>query len=216
MRVFNKYKYYSKIYLNSYPLRILKFKRTKWKKVQKRLKFLSVKKCLIKHNSVVAIKGFWYKVKYFFKNKLKLKNQYKCKYDGFTHFKQKQKSDYNKLIPIFFFNEFLLEILLWQLGFFLSVYQAKEAVFFKLVLVNNAVYKRKQCLKKGDIITLKKNIKIKNNQVSKKVYYSFLELDFYTNTIILTKNILSVNNLDLSFIIQEKYDFYSFKNILKS
>jgi hypothetical protein len=130
------------------------------------------------------------------------------------------------LILTFIQPELRLDILLWRLKFFKSPYLARFAFQKNLILINQLnnfftsfnKYHFKRFLKKGDIISfkffLKYQYKLNLNAITKSLYLPTLfELDYYTNNIIILKD-LNLNFQDLNSLIKEPLNFYYFKNYL--
>lgn len=115
--------------------------------------------------------------------------------------------------------KFRLDILLWSLGFFNSIYESRNFIYNKYIILNSINYTQvNKIVNIGDIITVNlkptKHLNFKENN-SKKIMISknfnfFCEIDYYT------KNIIIINSF--SNIIKT-YDnpqiFYKKLNILK-
>lgn len=133
------------------------------------------------------------------------------------------------IIKFFVTPELRIDLLLWRLKFFASPFLSKFAFFNNLISINtqcsyNSFLKKKSkyffkhLLCAGDIITLhpkfqynyKKNVTL---SVSSFFLPSFIEIDYYTNTIILLKN-LNLNLKDLNSILKEPLKFYYFRNFI--
>lgn len=142
-----------------------------------------------------------------------------------------KKKNYNYSISLFFIKpEYRLDILLWRLKFFISPYLARFAIRNKNIflfknlnsfLMPEVILKFNKFLLQGDIIKLSFNYKFKFKQVLNhylKVIYipSFIDIDYYTNTIIILKNYTNFIGLDLNTVIKEPLYFYKFKNYILS
>ena len=113
-----------------------------------------------------------------------------------------------------FFNQVLIkqffkpEILLAKLNFFSSVDEAVQAMSNGNVLINSIKKKPNYFLKKGDIITFnfKEKCSLNKEILNKKFFFkkslfSFLEIDFFTKTIIVLKDVSDISNNDINLFI---------------
>ena len=177
----NKYKIYSKINsifaFSEFPsIRILKFKRSKWKAWKilflKKLQIINKKsfqsKRVIKSsfiNSSIFKQRFsvFTKLKKTYKIGLNLKNSFYQFFDGGLSIKYlkkqcllKKKIVYNFLIKPYY----KLDILLWKLKFFSSIRQAHQNIKSKKVLVNTKIVSNNFFLKKGDVIHITEEVTV--------------------------------------------------------
>lgn len=224
MRKINKFNFYlkEKLFVLSCPKKIQKFKRTKWvaylKIIKKNIKrtFFS-NAFLISQNKKLKKRGvLWEKRKLFFKNKLKVRRIFYHIYDeGFAKkdFKYVYKmSKHVQSSPSEFLKQNIIKleynfaILLFKLNFFFSLYEARKNIENGFVLLNGKKGAFNVYLKKGDIISFAKITNscktIIESQFQKRVFRPFVEIDFYTNTLIITKNIeeLSLEDLTLFYL----------------
>jgi hypothetical protein len=137
MRKYNKYKNFYKIgfLLKNFPLRIFKFKKSKWlnlkKKLTLRLKQQSIFNPIIKKNSFKN----WFRLKNFYKKTLENNLLLKTFYDKLIKIKdfKKKKNQYklkNDLIILTFLRfEYTIDNLLYRLNFLIG-YQQKPIVVF--------------------------------------------------------------------------------------
>ena len=174
-----KYKIYyqSKKILIEPSLRLLKFKRTKWKLIQENItkkaflfkkQFFFEKSKLNKPRYVknsfrnnfslkVRTKAF-IKLRSIFKLNLQAKRHYKQLFDNAISLQRLNllRSNFyktkftNTLIKPYF----KLDILLWKLHFYNSCYEAQQCINNGLILVNDIKVKPHFFLKKGDIIKI--------------------------------------------------------------
>jgi ribosomal protein S4 len=240
MRSQNKYKNYDQSVLISekFPLRILKFKNTKWKKVQKILlfkikkKFKSNKPKKFKSNLSVKVDfKIWEKVKSFYQNGRKVTNSIFNTLDKSLANSNLKKNLLNSKFSFEILDiyrqtllkpEFKLSILLWKLNFFSSSFQASQAISEKKIYINGIPVKTNFSLLKGDIIHLRAEIYKKNNDVRKsKIFFSpsdtilsFVELDYYSNAVVIVKNLEELSDQDLYFIKQEFYNLKKIKDYI--
>jgi len=206
MRIFKKYKSWSKISTNFFPLRILKFKKTKWKKIKKI--FLKTKKnsVFIDHTTQVLQTKTWDRIKNYYKNKLRsnltLKQRYDCNLMNYIHYHCNEKKYFLKN---YIKNEYRIDVLLCNLNFFSSIYHARQHIKNNWDLINDRVnFSEHSVLMKGDVIQLLYIKKSLPSIIKKELKFSFLEVDYYTNTVIILKNINEINYQDILFNCNEK------------
>jgi len=222
MQFFKRYKKYGTItsFVRYCPKRILTFKRPKWKKIQvigdplvfnKKQKRIKKKSLSSRFNDNSLIKNFsttsWQKLKLAYLEGLNFKNAF---YLYFNHaltttffkslFYKNKKIKVIAIFAIFILKPlFFLEILLWKLNFFSSVYQARQAIKSKKIRINDLFIKSNCILRKGDIVTMLESIPIecsfKKTQTF-DLFSIFFEIDYYTNTIILIKDFTDFSRQD--------------------
>lgn len=117
------------------------------------------------------------------------------------------------LISLYFVKPlYRVDILIWYLNYFASSFEAKQCINSKIILINGKSVKSNYHLKKGDIISFKKfeNFKQINNmlKISQKyldnnMYFSFLEVDYYSNIIIVIKNFDEIMEEDLQLLVEK-------------
>ena len=223
MRFINKYKNFhnTNLIIESIPNRIVKFKRPKWKKIQSKKKvFFNFKTNYV---NKVSFKK-WEKIKTSFKAGLLLKRSLYAFFDNhlnsFYYKKVIRQFKKNFLIKNFIVNGLIkpfyrLDILLWKLNFFKSSYQSNQYILNKNVLLNEIPIKHCIFLKKGDIISLKKSINGNFNKGNKNIF-SFAEIDYYTNTIIILKDFDELNFDDFFFFFNKTLNFKKLIDYIKS
>ena len=224
--VFRKtYKSYSQLKTFIYivpSLRILKFKRTKWKSLQKNLKFFfsfllfrkrkkSISDTSKFPNNFLYIYSFVKenRVKSFYKISIELKNSI------YAFFNQKVSTGYYKKIlkkklddrkqlflEILIKPFFQLEILLWKLSLFKTISEIKQALVYKQIKINNFFILNNIVLKKGDIISLVQNKLMKSKKMP-TFLWSFVEIDYYSNTIIIIKDLTEFDVSIIPILIPE-------------
>ena len=166
MRLRSKYKNYNQLSqpFDKFPLRILKFKNTKWKKIQKVLSTSHLnKKKFVENFSIKVPYKTWEKINNYYKEGHKLKNSIFMLYDkavSVSYFRSILKNNTlsstlrNMYLHTLLKPEFRLDILLWRLNFFESSYQARQAINEKKVKVNQKRVAGNFFLSKGDIVSL--------------------------------------------------------------
>ena len=102
-------------------------------------------------------------------------------------------------------NEYRIDIILYNLQFFVSLYETRQYIKNGFVLVNNKViHSENNNIKSGDIIFLSKKIIIKPKILNKELKFSFLEVDYYTQIVVILKNIKNFNHKDIFYNFTEK------------
>lgn len=170
----------------------------------------------------------FYKLKY--KNTVLTKKYFKCLFDQALsqHFYKKIKSlnpKLNKLLNYLFFilkPEFRLDIFLWRLHFFSSCHQSRNAINNKQILINGKKTHPNYYIKKGDIVTFKCNNFFKQPIYKNNLKLSFVntflmtfvEFDFYTNTIVILKNVNDLNENDIFLLNNSDLNISNINSII--
>ncbi len=223
MRFLNKYKVHENPASASkrLPSRILKFNRPKWAKIKskvtrkKRQAFVNVLINKVPFKSISRVKKY-YKVK------LQTKKYISSLFDSAVDFKSKKIFKLKKDLICFYLVKplFRVDILLWYLNYFGSSFEARQNINNKKVIINGDRVKANYYIKKGDIISLNSKLSFekthtynntKKKYIRNKMFFSFLEFDYYTNTIIVLKDLKDLTTEDLRLLIGESIKV---KNIL--
>lgn len=230
MRRTNKFKIFNKLTfcLKKFPLRILKFRRPKWFRLQKSLLAnLKKKQQSQRFADMFLIKNtnkIWEKSKRYFKKGLLYKNFLHVLYEKTTKFKKlklqsktiKTKKD---LVKTYHTNSlFRVDILLFNLNFFESIHKTKQYINNKSIFVNGKSIKSNVFLKKGDIITFPKKsvndfFSLKKVLTKFSLYeriLTFAEVDFYTMTIVILKDPAELTREDLYLLSSEYLNVKTF------
>jgi ribosomal protein S4 len=230
MRQVKKYKKYSKIReLSPYiPARISKFQRPKWKFFQKRLD--SLKKSsdffvnpLIKKSSNKS----WEKTTDYFRDETLLKRFLVNSFDSsikLSSFQKSVKPSSKKITKDLLLHYLVkplyrVDILLSRFHLFSSSYQARQFISNGVVLVNGKQISGNFFLKKGDIVSfnsskIHENLEFStffNNFLNNELFYSFVEIDYYTKTLIVLKDLKDLTLDDLNLLITDYFDIYKLK-----
>lgn len=238
MRFTNKYKGYNKLFsiFDKFPIRIKRFKSTKWKRVQKLLYF-RMKRSSRKNESSKFFNNFlikvsnknWYRVEKYYENGRRIKTAVSSLIDKTlpTSFYRKTLNSRYKshLISQIYSNtlikpEFRLDILLWRLSFFRSCYQASQAISEKKIKVNGKRVKGNYYVVKGDIITFSasrplKVLSVKNvrsNFLLPKKFFTFVEVDYYSNCVVVLKSFDDLSLEDFYILVREHYSLKKIKD----
>lgn len=229
MRKSSKYKKFNSsngIIVKKVPLRILKFRRPKWSSLQKNLiRKAAKRKVLIDPFVTKSTFKSWERVQKYYKKGFQNRNMLCSIYDSSIKFKTLRKNLPSKglkkkdIISHYLIKpQYKLDILLWTLYFFPTVYAARQTISNRQVLLNGRSVKSNLLLKKGDVISFKsweKKNDLFFNESTKKYYLSekfitFLEVDYYTKTIVILKNFDELSSKDKYILIA---DFVQLKNL---
>lgn len=229
MRNVKKYKQYSKnkeLSVNI-PSRILKFNRPKWKFFQKKLdQFNKPSGSFINPLVRKASDRYWDKSTDYFRDGIQLKRYLMNSYDASikTAFlkkgSEKKKTVKSLLLNFLVKPVYRVDILLSRLHFFYSLYQTRQFIKYGIILINGKKVDISYVLKKGDVISfnLKKTYKhLKFKEISTKflnnnAIYSFIELDLYTNSLVILKDIDELTQGDLNLLVTDYFDLYKLIN----
>ena len=235
MRLQKKYKKFSKLNLifKDFPTRLLKFHRTKWKKIQQLFlskKYLTRKKVFWSAKTLLYTKK-WSRCKLKYLTGVRLKNYFDCLLDqGFSFVFFKKLKHLNKKLDrmleysIYIMKpEFRIDVFLWRLNFFSSCYHSKQSIFTRKITVNGKNTHSSYFLKKGDIIQINDSSYHIHNYfkylLSKKSnilrFFTFIEIDYYTNTIIILKNYDELTENDIRLYISNYNDVAKFKTFVE-
>lgn len=199
--------------------KIFKFNKTKVQKVN------ILKNLFFNFVTIKSKVNSWQRLRFFYKETLFMKNIVRKYFDGrfsLSYFKKlfkKPRTRSFSLASIFIRPEFRLDILLWRLKIFSSVFFIKLAIRKKQITVNGEFKNFDFFLKKGDVIRFSQekvyNLKKHFLKYFKVIFIpSFVELDFYTNTIIVLKNFNNFKVNEFSSVIKEPLCLYKFKNYI--
>jgi len=185
-------------------------------------------------NTIVKIKR-WDFIRKTYKNGLELKRYYYHLFDYIIRNKnlkriylnesKKYKEDNFITTGLYLLKPlFRLDILLWSLGFFNSVYEARNSIFSKNIGLNlNKHPQPNNILTTGDIVSFlsfNKNLTFKKiNQKKfffKKHFFFFCEIDYYTKNIIIVNDFSNIiKSYDNPQIFYKKLDIRKFITYLK-
>jgi len=232
MRFINKYKKFPK--LDRYncpqlPLRVLKFQRPKWKKFQKLS--LTFKKAYCNFIDPLKVKlsyKHWDKVQNYYKAGIQIKRKILTIFDASIkkdtlkkELSQKSKLNNDLFLSTLVKPEFRIDILLWRLNLVSSCFEARQRLNNKEITVNGKFVRGNMFLKKGDVISFQKQTFFNLNLVSilKRIYThqkisTFIEVDFYTQTLVVVKDLKELTSDDFNFFTKEYLDLKKFRDYL--
>lgn len=230
--------------LSQFPLRILKFKKQKWlpliAQLKKNLKPLNWKKkkssklkvfqIALKNISVTyAPRARWFKIKRSYQSETCTKRLLYIYYQkaltrkAFRKETQstKLKGKGQKTVGLLVKPLYRIDILLYFLNFFFSVYQAKQFLARGKLLLNNNLVKSPIFLQHGNLLSIKSNVDINNLLVSllrkqkspQKKVFTFLEVDYYTKALIIVNTLSNLTSKDLTSLLETRIRVKSFKHV---
>ena len=230
MRRVKKYKKYSNIReLSPYiPARISKFQRPKWKFFQKKLESIKrVPDSFVNPLIKKASNKYWEKTTDYFKDEVMLRRFLVNSFDSsvkISSLKKGLKASSGKITKDLLLNFlvkplFRIDILLSRLHFFASSYQARQFISNGFVKINGKKVNGNFLLKKGDIISfdlfkIQENFKFStffNTFLNNNLFYPFVEIDYYTKTLVVLKNLDEMTNDDLNLLVPDYFEIHKLK-----
>jgi ribosomal protein S4 len=181
---------------------------------------------LLNLNLQIPIKR-WERIKKMHKLSLQLKTYFYQLYDNNMLYNSMKKKIFSfkgikyqeQLFQSLMQFEFRLDILLWRLRFFKNSYESSLFIDHSFIRVNSKVVKNNYILKAGDIISFSNYFSFFSNNLKslKKnfLFKNFLEIDYYTNTIIIVYDIDEIFELDYSLFMKQYFDLLKFQYSLK-
>jgi ribosomal protein S4 len=233
MRFLNKYKNFSKldkISFSQIPLRIMRFKRPKWVRLQKQL--LNTQRSELSFFNPLTLKTSfkqWDKAKNYYKLGIQIKKKLMTLFDSSVNINSVKKQILNKknkskeiFLHGFLRHEFRTDILLWRLNFFSSSFSARQSINEGEIRLNDKIFLSNKILKKGDLIyfeSYKEDSSFCLSSILNKIYSnprfcSFVEVDFYTKTIIIIKDLEELSQDDFNFLVNEYFDLKKFRDYI--
>lgn len=114
-----------------------------------------------------------------------------------------------------------IDVLLYFLNFFSSVYQVKQFLARGKLLLNSNCIKTPGFLQKGNLLSIKSSTGtnrlfvtlLRKQKSPKKKFLSFLEVDYYTKSIIVVQTLSTLSNHDLALVLETKIRAKSFKKV---
>lgn len=183
-------------------------------------------------NLLIEVKlRYWYRVDSYYRNGRKIKSMIFNSFDNAistSYFRRTLILSKKSLITNEVYSrtlaqpEFRLDILLWKLQFFVSSFQASQAVSERKVSVNGRFVQSNLYLTKGDIIMFTSKYNLENMyrkqstlafSSSKKVS-AFAEVDYYSNSVVILKNIEDLGQEDLYLLLRSSYSLKKIKDYI--
>lgn len=219
MRKINKFKNFSSInlYTRKFPNKLSTFYRSKWQNLKTTLKSLT--------NNRKFVDPFIVKVP--LHSLTRLNKNYQFRLDAKRALLSLFDNNFVKNIKLFnkskknLVNKFLIlplyrvDILLWYLHIFPSVYTSRQYINSGALKVNNIVVKPNFILKKGDIIFVCDSLSGKydinyfsNIYFDNTLFLTFIEVDFYSKTITVIKDLDEITFDDYKLLVDQYINVY--------
>ena len=217
MRLYKKYKGWVTLSSNEIPKRILNFKRSKWQFVKKKIRLITKTFSIYNFLHEVLIFNRWERLNISFKNSLLLRRNFNYKYQNTVRGARLPTIWLREKALLFHFLklEFRLDILLFRLKFFNSMFAAEMFLRGNNILYNGKTIKSSNIfLRKGDVITFIKfpyTFNFKN--ITNQILFSFIEIDFYNLTITILKDFNDLSTDYLSLVLHDSYSISCFNEI---
>jgi ribosomal protein S4 len=224
-----KYKAFSKLQFFLFQFqtaykKILKFKRSKWKRLKARLTsftFLRLKRSFFINNFIYTFlkKKSSSRLKSAYKQSLILKRAFTfffgniCSIKLFKKLFKKNLQYKDYVLSCLVKPMFNVYMVLWKSGFISSYNLIKQVVENGLILVNNKKITTNINLKEGDIINYQA---IQTIITPNLILNSFLEFDLYSKKIYIIKNYKNFSVEDLYLLNRDCFNLKLFKDYIKS
>ena len=220
MRRINKFKYFSTpgFPLRKFPNKLLTFYRPKWNSLKLKIKDLNqVKKKFVDSSITKVSFRFIERSKRSHKSKLVVKKHLKSLFDNIslksssTLCVQKKDLILKSLIsPLY-----RLDVLLWYLNIFSSVYQIRQYIGAGCFRINNKRVQPNYILRKGDVISTHLNSNVKHDieffnsiYLENILFLTFLEIDSYTKTVTIVKSQDEISTGDHKLLVDQYINIY--------
>lgn len=220
MRKINKFKHFSGVGvpLRRFPNKLSKFYRSKWQNLKLKIRDLNKEKKFFIDPLITKLSTrFIYRLNKDYYSKLEIKRFLSCLFD--KNLRDKRKHLFvkkNLLISKYLLHPFYqIDVLLWYLNLFSSVYKTRQLIHSGYLKVNNKSVKPNYILKKGDVISVNQKFREQYNlDTLNSLYFenilflTFIEVDFYTKTITIVKNCEELSLDDCKLLIDQYINIY--------
>lgn len=225
-----KWKRVQKLLRSKLQKRAKSLKKLWWKKTT--LNRRRYKRGLFVNNFLTKVSfRYWYRVESHYENGRRIRNVHSSSFDGALdtnfyknalHFSKKSCSTDRVHSRVLLQPEFRLDILLWKLNFFRSSYQASQAISDRKVNVNGSFRRGAYFLRKGDIISFNSKFRAEclNLKESKssfffsKVISTFVEVDYYSNCVVVLKDVKDLSLEDFYLLVKDPYCLKKIKDYI--
>jgi len=150
-----------------------------------------------------------------FKDKLKMRKYLLSLFDNSIDFEIEKSFKMRKEIILHFLIKpyYRLDLLLWSLDCFRTSFESRQKITSKKIFVNGEIGKSNYFVKKGDIISfssIKGKGKVRNNFIKNSecylkndCFFTFVEMDYYSNNIVILKDLLELSEDDFELLSEE-------------
>lgn len=222
MRRAHKYKIYSRVQVNSkFPKRLLNLKRPKWNSLKKKLKFVLARKenfKIINPNMILGRTFGWKRLRKTYKSRLEFYSSLFARFD--QSLKIRRLKSYKTLIRFDNYVKHLAEgyfkvtVLLWSTHFFKSSFEAKQQIDFLNIFLNNEKIQSNKLLTAGSVVSIVNDkfvfLENLNKYSDNNQILSFVEIDYYSQNLVLLKSVDEVSDNDLSLLLIDSLGLSNF------
>ncbi len=213
MRRIHKYKTYSRIDVSpKFPKRLLKLKRPKWNLLKDDLKIILSDQDnfnLIDSDVVLGDTFGWSRVSRTYKSRLEFYASLSTRFDQSVKVRRLKSyrivSRFDNYVKHLAEGFFKVTVLLWASSFFKSTFESKQHIDSLGIILNGASLKSNEFLYSGDVISvLDKNFNLQKNlskYFDNNQILSFVELDYYSQTAVVLKDIQNLSEEDLNLLL---------------
>ncbi len=213
MRRAHKYKTYSRIDVSpKFPKRLLKLNRPKWNALKEDLKVILADHenfNLIDSDVILGETFGWDRVSRTYKSRLELYSSLSTRFDQSVKIRRLKSyrivSRFDNYVKHLAEGFFKTTALLWSTSFFKSSFESKQHIDSLGIIFNKKPLHSNEFVVVGDVISvldkdfnLSKNLNkySENNQI-----FSFVEVDYYAQSVVVLKNVESLSEDDLNLLL---------------
>jgi len=213
MRRINKYKTYPRIDISpKFPKRLLNLKRPKWNSLKDDLKVILADQenfNLIDSDVVLGETFGWDRVSRTYKSRLEFYTSLSTRFDQSIKIRRlksyKIVSRFDNYVKHLAEGFFKTTALLWSTYFFKSTFEAKQHIDGLGIILNGVKLKANESLSSGDVLSvLDDSFKLSNNlnkYSDNNQILSFVELDYYSQSAVVLKDIQNLSEEDLNLLL---------------
>ncbi len=213
MRRTHKYKTYSRIDISpKFPKRLLNLKRPKWNSLKDDLKVILADQenfNLIDSDVLLGETFGWDRVSRTYKSRLEFYASLSTRFDQSVKIRRlksyKIVSRFDNYVKHLAEGYFKVTALLWATYFFKSTFEAKQHIDGLNITLNGTKLRSNEFLSSGDVLSvLDSKFKLVNNlnkYSDNNQILSFVELDYYSQSAVVLKDIQNLSEEDLNLLL---------------
>lgn len=213
MRRAHKYKTYSRIDVSpKFPKRLLNLKRPKWNPLKEDLKVILADQenfNLIDSDVLLGETFGWDRVSRTYKSRLEFYASLSTRFDQSVKIRRLKSyrvaSRFDNYVKHLAEGYFKTTTLLWSTYFFKSTFEAKQHIDRLGITLNGVKLKSNEFLSSGDVLSISDNsLKLVNNlnkYSDNDQILSFVELDYYSQSLVVLKDIQNLSEEDLNLLL---------------
>lgn len=219
MRRAHKYKTYPRIDVGSkFPKRLLNLKRPKWNQLKNNLKLRlndEENLNLIDSDVILGDTFGWNRVSRTYKSRLEFYSSLFAQFDQSVKIRRlksyKTLSRFDKYVKHLAEGYFKTTTLLWATSFFKTSFEAKQQIDFLNLVVDNKIAHSNKLLTAGSVVSIKNDdfnlLKNLNKYSENTQIFSFVEVDYYSQELVLLKDVNTLSEDDLNLLIIDSLGF---------